>query len=150
MEYAPKGVLLHMADKQKKTFGFYMLLIAALLGLAAGIYFLSIHGTFGLDSTHNGVCYDPVLVGLLIGGTVLTLLLVCLKKYGLASAVSVIAPGAGICLFIYRCYWYVVDVFVGIDEKHGFDPKFITFTALLCLAFLFGEIALYMRKSKAA
>ncbi len=136
-------------SNQKKTVGFYILLIASLLALAAGIYFVAIHGTFGLDSTHNGVCYDPVLVGLLIGGTVLTFVLIFLKKYGLASAVSVIAPGVGICLFVHRCYWYVVDVFVGIDEKHGFDPKFITFCALLVLAFLFAEVALYMRKTKA-
>ena len=29
----------------------------------------------------------------------------------------------------------MVDVFVGIDEKHGFDPRFITFVALLAAAF---------------
>ena len=40
----------------KKGFGFYVILAAALAALASGIYFLSIHGTFGLDSTHNGDC----------------------------------------------------------------------------------------------
>ena len=47
----------------KKSFGFYIVLLAAVLALAAGVYFLVIHGTFGLDSTHNGDCYDPIITG---------------------------------------------------------------------------------------
>ena len=134
----------------KKAFGFFVLLLAAMLALAAGIYFAAIHGTFGLDSTHNGVCYDPLIVGLLIGGALVAAVLAFLKRYGLASAVTAIAPGVAICLFIHKCYWYVVDVFVGIDEKHGFDPKFITFTVLILAAFVIGEVAIYVRKTKKA
>ncbi len=133
----------------KKAFGYIVLLLAAVLALAAGIYFLAIHGTFGLDSTHNGVCYDPLITGLLIGGAVVAVALTLLKKYGLASAVAAAAPGVALCLFVHKCYWYVVDVFVGIDEKHGFDPRFITFAVLLALAFVLGEIAVYARKTKA-
>ena len=134
----------------KKGFGFYVTLLAAVLALAAGIYFVSIHGTFGLDSTHNGVCYDPAIVGLLIGGAALTVVLALLGRCGLASAIVTAAPGVAIAVFVHKCYWYVVDVFVGIDEKHGFDPRFITFTALLVVAFFIGEIALYTRKTKKA
>ena len=133
----------------KRVFGFYVLLLAAVLALAAGIYFVVIHGTFGLDSTHNGVCYDPLVTALLIGGAVLTVGLAVLKKYGLASAVAAAAPGIALCLFVHKCYWYVVDVFVGIDEKHGFDPRFITFAVLIGLAFVAGEIAIYVKKAKA-
>ena len=132
----------------KKGFGFYVLILATILSLAAGIYFVSIHGTFGLDSTHNGVCYDPAIVGLLIGGAAVAAALCAIKRYGLASAVACAAPGVAIAVFVHKCYWYVVDVFVGIDEKHGFDPRFITFTGLLVAAFLVGEIALYLRKVK--
>ena len=78
----------------------------------------------------------------------LAVLLLLFKKYGIASAVTVAAPGIALCVFVHKCYWYVVDVFVGIDEKHGFDPRFITFVALLAAAFLVGEIALYARKTK--
>ena len=134
----------------KKTFGFYVLLLAALAALAAGIYFISIHGTFGLDSTHNGACYDPLVTWLLIGGAVIAAGLAVLKRYGLAAAVAAAAPGAALCVFIHKCYWYVVDVFIGIDEKHGFDPRFITFVILIGLAFIIGEIAIYARKTKAA
>ena len=130
----------------KKAFGFYVLLLAAALALAAGIYFVAIHGTFGLDSTHNGVCYDPLVTALLIGGAVVIVGLAVLKKYGLAAAVAAAAPGVALCLFVHKCYWYVVDVFVGIDEKHGFDPRFITFAVLLGLAFVIGEIAIYVKK----
>ena len=134
----------------KKSFGFYIVLLAAVAALAAGVYFLVIHGTFGLDSTHNGNCYDPIITGLLVGGALVAAGLLFLKKYGLASAVAAIAPGAAICLFVHKCYWYVVDVFMGIDEKHGFDPKFITFIALIAAAFVIGEVAIYVKKTKKA
>ncbi len=132
----------------KKGFGFYAVLLAALAALAAGIYFIVIHGTFGLDSTHNGNCYDPLIVGLLLGGAAVAVLLAFLKKAGLASALTALVPGVALCLFIHKCYWYVVDVFVGIDEKHGFDPRFIIFSALIVAAFVIGEVAVYTRKAK--
>ena len=132
----------------KKGFGFYVILAAALAALAAGIYFLSIHGTVGLDSTHNGDCYDPLITWLLIGGAVIAVGFTVLKRYGLASAVTALVPGVVLCLFIHKCYWYVVDVFVGIDEKHGFDPRFIIFTALILAAFVIGEVAVYAKKTK--
>ena len=134
----------------KKGFGFYVILAAALAALAAGIYFLSIHGTFGLDSTHNGDCYDPLITWLLIGGSLIAVGFTVLKRYGLASAVTAIVPGAALCLFVHKCYWYVVDVFVGIDEKHGFDPRFITFAVLILAAFVIGEVAIYAKKTKNA
>ena len=127
-----------MSNSSKKAFGFYVLLFAAILSLAAGLYFYSIHGTFGLDSTHNGVCYDPIVLGLLIGGAIAVVVLILLKKYGLASAVAAAAPGVAICFFVHKCYWYVVD------------PRFITFCALAAAAFLIGEIAVYVRKTKAS
>lgn len=134
----------------KKGFGFYVTILAALVTLAAGVYFQLISGTFGLDNTHNGNCYDVMIVGLLAGGAVVALASAFIKKAGFASAVVTAASGVSICMFIHKCYWYIVDVFVGIDEKHGFDPKFITFTALLVAAFLISEIALYCRKTKKA
>ena len=134
----------------KKGFGFYVILAAVLAALAAGIYFLAIHGTFGLDSTHNGDCYDPLITWLLIGGALIAAGLTVLRRYGLAAAVTAIVPGAALCLFIHKCYWYVVDVFVGIDEKHGFDPRFITFAVLIAAAFVIGEAAIYVRKTKKA
>lgn len=138
-----------MSKSEKKGFGFYATILAAVLSLAAGIYFQVIGGVFGLENTHNGNCYEMLIVSLLIGGAVLTGLLVAIKRYGLAAAAVTALSGVSICLFVHKCYWYVVDVFVGIDEKHGFDPKFITFTALALAALLIGEIAIYTRKTKA-
>ena len=62
-------------NTSKKGFGFYVVLLAAIAALAAGIYFAVIHGTFGLDSTHNGDCYDPIITGLLIGGAAVAVVL---------------------------------------------------------------------------
>ncbi len=134
----------------KKSFGFYILLLAAVLAVAAGVYFIVIHGTFGLDSTHNGDCYDPLISWLLIGGGLIAAGLALLRRFGLASALTAIVPGAALCLFVHKCYWYVVDVFVGIDEKHGFDPRFITFAVLIAAAFVIGEAAVYVKKTKNA
>ena len=67
-------------NTSKKGFGFYVVLLAALAALAAGIYFVVIHGTFGLDSTHNGNCYDPLITWLLIGGAVIAVGLTVLKR----------------------------------------------------------------------
>ena len=68
----------------KKAFGVYSTIVAAILSLAAGIYFQMINGTFGATKR---VCYDAPVVYLLIGGAVVTVLLIALKRYGLASAV---------------------------------------------------------------
>ena len=139
-----------MSDPSKKSIRFFAVLLSALLALAAGIYFLAIHGTFGLDNTHNGMCYDKWIPILLIAGAAIAAGLALIGKKGLASAVCAIAPGAAFCVFVHKCYWYVTDVFVGIDEKHGFDPRFIIFSALLLLAFVVGEVAIYLRSQKKA
>lgn len=128
----------------KKAFGVYATVVAAVLSLAAGVYFQMIGGTFGATKR---VCYDSAVVILLIGAAVAAVVLIALRRYGLASAVVTALPGAAILAFIHKCYWYVSDVFVAIDEK-GFDDKFITFVALAVAAFLIGEIALYARKTK--
>lgn len=128
----------------KKGFGVYATVVAAVLSLAAGVYFQMIGGTFGATKR---VCYDLSIVALLIGAAVAAVVLIALRRYGLASAVVTALPGAAILAFVHKCYWYVSDVFVAIDEK-GFDQKFIIFVALSVLAFVVGEIALYARKTK--
>lgn len=128
----------------KKGFGVYATIVASILSLAAGIYFQVIGGTFGAT---RRVCYDASIVVLLIGAAVAAVALIALRRYGLASAVVTALPGCAILAFVHKCYWYVSDVFVAIDEK-GFDDKFIVFVALCAAAFVIGEIALYTRKTK--
>lgn len=127
----------------KWGFGVYVTILAAILSAAAGVYFQSFGGIFGAT---RRVCYDPAVVGLLIGGAVVALLLVfVLKRSGLASAIAAAAPGVALLFFIHKCYWYVSDVFVAIDEK-GFDQKFIVFVSLAVAAFVIGELAVYCPK----
>lgn len=130
----------------KKGFGVYVTILAAIVSLAAGIYFQIIGGIFGATKR---VCYSPVIVALLVGAAVAAIALIAIKRYGLASFAVTAMPGAAICVFIHECYWYVSDVFVAIDEK-GFDQKFIIFVGLALAAFLIGEISVYCRKTKAA
>lgn len=132
------------ASTPKKGFGVYVTLLAAALSLAAGIWFQVIGGIFGATQRN---CYDPMVVILLIGAAVAAVVLIALKRYGLASAAVTAMPGIAILFFVHKCYWYVTDVFVAIDEK-GFDTNFLVFTGLALAAFIIGEIAVYTRKTK--
>ncbi len=132
------------ANSTKKGWGVYTTLVAAVLSLAAGIYLKVINGTFGATQR---VCYSAVATWLLIGAFVVAVVLVALKKYGLASALVTAMSGCSILFFVHKCYWYVSDVFVAIDEK-GFDPNFIAFACLAFGAFLLGEVSIYARKVK--
>ena len=127
-----------MSNSTKKGFGVYATLVSAVLAIAAAVIYQVIGGKFGATQR---VCYDQWVVLLLIGGGVVSGALVGLKKYGVAFA--------AICFFAHKCYWYVTDVFVAIDEK-GFDPNFLWFAGLALGAFIIGEIAVYTRKEKAA
>ena len=137
-----------LTSRDQRAFGSTMLLIAAAVSLAAGIFFLAVRGTFGLDSTHNGDCYNFLIVVLLCGGAAVAAVMWLTRHEGIGAGVLTGAVIASVCIFIHECYWYIVDVFVGIDEKHGFDPKFIVFTALLVLALIAAEVAVYTRKTR--
>lgn len=131
----------------KKGFGVYATLVAALLSAAAGIYLQVEGGVFG---AMNRQCYDPIVVGLLIGALVVGVALIAIKKYGLAAAAVTAMSGIALCKFatVHDAYWYVADVFIAIDEK-GFDPHFLIFAGLVVAALVVGEIAIYTRKTKA-
>ncbi len=131
----------------KKGFGVYATLLAALLSAAAGIYLQVEGGVFG---AMNRQCYDPIVVGLLIGALVVGVALIAIKKYGLAAAAVTAMSGIALCKFatVHDAYWYVADVFIAIDEK-GFDPHFLIFAGLVIAAFVVGEVAIYSRKTKA-
>ena len=130
----------------KKKFGFYAVILAVILCLAAGIYYKAVNGYFGLAQSSHKDNYDAVVFWLLIGGTVLSVLCILLRQYGLASAAVTAGSGIAIAMFVHKCYWYVVDVLYGIDEKQ-FDPKFFIFIGLMAAAFVVGEISIYTKKT---
>lgn len=130
----------------KKKFGFFAVILSVILCLAAGIYYKSVNGYFGLAQSSHKDNYEAIVFFLLIGGAVLSVACIGIKKYGLASFVVTAASGVSIALFVHKCYWYVVDVMYGIDEK-AFDPKFFTFIGLMVAAFLVGEISVYTKKT---
>jgi hypothetical membrane protein, conserved len=141
-----KGVRFMSNTSTKKKFGFFAVIVAAVLCLAAGAYYKYVNGYFGLAQSSHKDNFSPVVFWLLVGGAVVCALCIALKKYGLASAVVTAASGVSIALFVHKCYWYVVDVLYGIDEKQ-FDPKFFTFVGLMAAAFVVSEISLYTKKT---
>jgi len=133
-----------VSNTSKKGFGVYAALFAAILSAAAGVLFQMTGGVFGKAMKNY---YDPMIVGLLIGALVLTVVLVVIKKYGLASLAATALPGIAVCWFFCKgAYWHFVDVFMAIDES-AFDPKYIAFVALALAAFIVGEIAIYAPKT---
>lgn len=127
-------------------------LLSALLSLAAGLFFLSVDGKFGIGKIAS--YWNPVSFGLLVGCIVVVVILLLLKLPGLASFVTTVIPGVCIALFFIggtgegsarAAYWHFADQ--GFEEK-GLDPKFVTFLALMAAAFIVGEIAVYMRKTR--
>lgn len=130
----------------KKKFGFFAVIVAAVLCLAAGAFYKYVNGYFGLAQSSHKDNYEAIVFWLLIGGAVLSAVCIGIKKYGLASFVVTAASGVSIALFVHKCYWYVTDVLYGIDEKQ-FDPNFFIFVGLMAAAFVVGEISVYAKKT---
>ena len=130
----------------KKGFGVYATMFAALLSAAAGLYLQFQGGVFGAMKRQ---CYDPIVVGLLIGALVVGAVLIAVRRYGLAAASVTALSGIALCKFatVHDAYWYVADVFTAIDEK-GFDPQFLIFAGLALAAFVVGEIAIFTPKTR--
>lgn len=125
-----------------------MIMIAALCSLAAGILFQSVGGVFGLMKYNY---YNPVIAWGLMGTIVVAVVLMACKLHGLASVVVTAVPGLALCAFFIgfgkrAAYWHVVDVFMKIDEPQGFDQNYLIFVGLMVVAFIIGEIAIYLRK----
>ncbi len=131
---------------KKFGIGVYATLLSGVLALAAGLYFITTDGKFGAVQRNT---FSPVIVGLLAAALVVAVLLILIRKPGLASAAVTTLSGVAILVFAHKCYWYVTDVFVAIDEK-GFDPRFLIFAGLALAAFIIGEIAIYLPKWKKA
>ena len=139
--------------KKFTTPGAIVSLISALLSLAAGVYFYSVDGKFGVGKIAS--YWNPVSFGLLTGCVVAVALLLLLKLPGLASFVATTIPGVCVALFFIggsgeigarAAYWHFADQ--GFEEK-GLDPKFMTFLLLMVAAFIVGEVSVYLRKTPA-
>lgn len=123
-------------------------LIAALCSCAAGVIFQSVNGRFG---RMNYDYYNPIIAWALMGVTAIAVVLMLCKLHGLASLAVTAVPGLSLCAFFIgfgkrAAYWHVVDVFMKIDEPNGFDQNYLIFVGLMVVAFIIGEVAIYLRK----
>ena len=133
---------------KKFNFSSLVILVAALCSCAAGVLFQSVGGVFGLMKYNY---YNPIIAGALMGSVVVCVALMLCKLHGLASVVATAVPGLSLCAFFIgfgkrAAYWHVVDVFMKIDEPMGFDQKYLIFVGLMVVAFLIGEVSIYLRK----
>lgn len=120
---------------------------SAVWAAAAGIFFYSVDGKFGIGKVAN--YWDPLVFGLLIGSIIAVVILLLCKLPGFASFFAAAAPGLAIAAFFIGmngargAYWHFADQ--GYEEK-GLDPKYMTFLLMMVVAFILGEIAVYTRK----
>lgn len=128
-------------------------ILSALISLVAGILYNNEHGTYGTGMPEN--CWSPVTFGLLIGCIFAVVLLILLKLPGLASFVATTIPGVCVALFFIGingargAYWHLSRL--PFEEKqYGIDPDFLVFVILLVVAFIVGEVAIYLRKGPKA
>lgn len=135
--------------KKFTTPGAIAAILSALVSLAAGIFYYVTGGTFGQGKVMS--YWNPVTFGLLVGCIVLVVVLLALKLPGLASFAATFIPGVCVALFFLggngarAAYWHFADL--GFEEKQfGMCPKFLTFLVLMVVAFIIGEIAVYLRK----
>lgn len=161
--------------KRFTTPGAIVALLSALISLAAGIFFYVTNGTFGQGKVQNYFSALPFF--LLIACVLIVVLLLVFKLPGLASFAATLIPGVCIALFfiggsnsianaIYvwisetlgilngdlcnasarAAYWHFADL--GFEEKsYGMCPKFLTFLVLMVVAFIVGEVSVYLRKT---
>lgn len=139
--------------KRFTTPGAITAILSALISLVAGILYIKEHGTYGTGVPEN--CWSPVTFALLIACVFVVVLLILFKLPGLASFVATTVPGVCVALFFIGingargAYWHLSRL--PYEEKsYGIDPDFLVFVALLVVAFIVGEIAIYLRKTSVA
>lgn len=125
-----------------------VILLAALCSCAAGVVFQSVGGVFGLMQYNY---YNPVIAWALMGCVAVCIVLMLCKLHGLAAVAATAVPGLSLCAFFIgfgkrAAYWHIVDVFMKIDEPKGFDRNYLIFVGLMVVAFILGEVAIYLRK----
>ncbi len=136
--------------KKFTTPGAIVALLSALISLAAGIFYQVTGGVFGQGKVES--YFNPLTLGLLLGCIVVVVLLLIFKLPGLASFVATLVPGICFALFFLggngarAAYWHFADL--GFEEKqYGMCPKFLTFMVLMVVAFIVGEVSIYLRKT---
>lgn len=132
---------------KKFNFSSIVILLSGLLSCAAGVLFQMVGGRFG---QMNYDYYNPFIAWGLMGVVAVAAVLMLLKLHGLASVAVTAVPGLAFCAFFIgfgkrAAYWHVADVFMKIDEQ-AFDTNYLIFCGLMIVAFIVGEIAVYLRK----
>ncbi len=111
-----------------KSYGFYVTLVVSLLLLVSGSVYVSMYGNDQRD-------YQIWTTVLLFIGFALSIVLIALRQDKYTPYVQGAFGLAALLFFVRKIYWYVSEVFVGIDEV-AFNSKFITCTTLFVILFI--------------
>ena len=111
-----------------KAFGYYFTLAITLLFLIAGIVYTTAYSSDKRD-------FQVWTTVVLFVGFALSLISTVLKQDNWTPYVQGAFSLAALCLFVHKIYWYVSEVFVGIDEV-VFNQRFIMSTVVLLILFV--------------
>lgn len=123
-----------------KGFGFYVTLAISLLFLITGCVYLSVYGKDLRD-------YSVWTTAFLFVGFGLSVVLVALRQERWTPYVQGVFGMCALLAFIRKIYWYVSEVFVGIDEV-AFNSKFIISTTLLAILFVVTIVNCFLPQNK--
>lgn len=128
----------------KRAAGFYVVILAALLCLAAAIMY-SVYFR-GVNYSHGSLFSGQVFIGL-TAAAVLSVVMLFVRLDGYAPVVLCLASGLSCLVYIHRMVWPIADIFTAIDPV-AFIPELITCGALLLVSFVVAEVSLYMKKRR--
>lgn len=111
-----------------KAFGYYVTLAVSLLFLISGIVYVVQYAKDTRD-------YQILTTVLLFVGFAVSVVLLALKQDKYTPYVQGVFSLCALLFFIRKIYWYISEVFVGIDEI-GFNSKFIISTTFLVILFV--------------
>lgn len=124
-------------------------LASTLFSVCAAVIFQMVNGIFGVKEYNY---YNPYWVIALLGVVFIVAILMKFEMHGLASLIATLVPALVFCGFFIGfdmrpAYWHFADI--PIDEPH-LDHNYVAFCALLVVAFLVGEIAIYSKKPESS
>ncbi len=123
-----------------KAFGYYVSLAITVLFLVAGIIYVTSYGNDVRD-------YQLWTTVSLFVGFALSLVLTVLRQDKVTPYVQGVFGLAALCLYIRKIYWYVSEVFVGIDEV-AFSGRFILVTTFLAVLFVVALVNCFLPQIK--
>lgn len=124
---------------QNKKLGFKVTLFTLVLSLVSSLVYFFIYSSSRYMSWQA--------FGIMLGGIVLSILLIALKLYRYAPSMLLVGNFLAFLFFAYYIYFYVSSVVTGIQFS-GFPMSFFVNLTMFLLSLLFSIVAVFMPQTE--